>query len=885
MKDIIPARKQSPLLGLSGMGGGVGSNIVAGGAEKVYGEDIFSTYLYKGTNAANTVNTGLDMSGEGGLLWIKSRNSNRSHQLFDTVRGANKRISSDTFLAEGDDSNRNQTFTTTGFTLNNTYTDLNDNNVTYSSWNFRKAKGFFDIVKYDGNATSSSSPARQIAHNLGSVPGCIMIKCTTQNQSWAVYHRGIGNTKYLGLNGTTSATTSSAYWGDTDPTSTHFTVKHDGQVNENGHEYVAYIFAGGESTAATARSVDFDGNQDNLTFTSSSDFAYGTGDFTIECWIYLRANTTAFVLTDDASGGGEGYLYLAGQGTGVFNAIYAPQNGGGTLNSGTQANDLLGIKQWHHIAISRSSGTSRMFINGILRSTNSDTQNYGNQAIRIGGREDGTDHMNGLISNVRIVKGTALYTSSFKPSTEPLTNVTNTKLLCCNNSSLTGGTVLPNTPTANGNPVASTDSPFDDPDGFKFGEEGDQNMIKTGSYTGNGNNNGPEIYLGWEPQWLIFKTADEARDWKMVDTMRGAPTGTGDNAFNANEAEAESGNQDVVDILPTGFRITNNNPAYNDSEGTITYIAIRRLDPLVTKPIEAATEVFAMATGNGSSNIPNFTSGFPVDFGFYKTPASSGNWESGSRLSQGNYLYLNRTDAEGQWANMVFDSNVGWQNHSSHGSNYQSWMWKRYAGFDVVHYNFPTASGFYNLKHNLSKTPEMIWQKHRTTSDTWVIYHKDLNGGADPKNYYMEFNQNAEGTLGNVNYWGRSGTLTSDYFEINGQYRYTGATQYILFASVDGISKVGSYTGNGSTTGPIITTGFNPRFILLKDRGSGGTNWYTLDTLRGLGSGNDKRLQINETSQQDTGDYIDTSSTGFQLKTDWDQFNGNGANYIYYAHA
>ena len=106
----------------------------------------------------------------------------------------------------------------------------------------------------------------------------------------------------------------------------------------------------------------------------------------------------------------------------------------------------------------------------------------------------------------------------------------------------------------------------------------------------------------------------------------------------------------------------------------------------------------------------------------------------------------------------------------------------------------------------------------------------------------------------------------------------------MLFASVDGISKVGSYTGNASSSGPTITLGFAPRFIMSKVT-TGGTEWCVLDTTRGLDSGDDKRLSLDSASSQDTGDYIDPSSTGFQVVTNWDQFNGNNQTYIYYAHA
>ena len=147
-----------------------------------------------------------------------------------------------------------------------------------------------------------------------------------------------------------------------------------------------------------------------------------------------------------------------------------------------------------------------MFINGTEVDSATDNTNYDIDPtdITIGDRYNNSaasQWFNGNISNVRIVKGTAVYTSSFRPLTEPLTNVTNTKLLCCNNSSVTGSTVTPGTITANSNPAASTDSPFDDPEGFQFGEGGDQNVIKCGSFKGNQSNGNP-VHIGWEPQWL-----------------------------------------------------------------------------------------------------------------------------------------------------------------------------------------------------------------------------------------------------------------------------------------------------------------------------------------------------------------------------------------------
>ena len=146
-------------------------------------------------------------------------------------------------------------FTSTGFRVN-TNANVNDNNGKFTSWTFRKAKGFFDVVTYTGDGNTS----QQISHSLGCVPGMMLVKCTSESMSWAVYHRRTGNTRGLYLNGVGPGDTNSGFGNNTSPTSTHFTVSDADPdaftTNKNNATYVAYLFAGGESTAATARSVD-----------------------------------------------------------------------------------------------------------------------------------------------------------------------------------------------------------------------------------------------------------------------------------------------------------------------------------------------------------------------------------------------------------------------------------------------------------------------------------------------------------------------------------------------------------------------------------------------------------------------------------------------------
>ena len=128
---------------------------------------------------------------------------------------------------------------------------------------------------------------------------------------------------------------------------------------------------------------------------------------------------------------------------------------------------------------------------------------------------------------------------------------------------------------------------------------------------------------------------------------------------------------------------------------------------------------------------------------------------------------------------------------------------------------------------------------------------------------------------------------TSSVFTV-GDNTYVNATNgnfiSMLFCSVSGISKVGSYTGNGVKTGNVQTLGFQPRFILIKSAETA-ANWWVFDTTNGIVAGNENFMSLNTTNSTSAGDWIDLTSDGFDVVEDLSSINGNTKNYIYYAHA
>lgn len=207
--------------------------------EGVLVEDVFSTFLYEGTGQGRTITNGIDLAGEGGMVWLKDRTAIEDYYIFDTERGANKSVSSNlASVEETANTDRLTGFNSDGFDLGNS-NKINRNGDNFVSWIFRKQPGFFDVVTYTGDGVAG----RTVAHNLGSAPGMIWVKRLGSATDWAVYHRSEGATKYGYLNTTAAFGTSTGFWNDTEPTATEFTLGNTGVVNNSGSTYVAYLFA------------------------------------------------------------------------------------------------------------------------------------------------------------------------------------------------------------------------------------------------------------------------------------------------------------------------------------------------------------------------------------------------------------------------------------------------------------------------------------------------------------------------------------------------------------------------------------------------------------------------------------------------------------------
>ena len=172
--------------------------------------------------------------------------------------------------------------------------------------------------------------------------------------------------------------------------------------------------------AVNGASAYFDGSGDYISSSSSSDFAFGTGDFTVDFWFYLTASSWRLLLDQVYNSLGIAIWINPDRELGFWP---------GATEFATTA--PVNYNAWNHVALVRSSGVTRIYANGVSGATYSDSNNYTSTV----GFKVASDYVQetygykGYISNVRAVKGTAIYTSNFTPPTAPTTAVTNTKLL------------------------------------------------------------------------------------------------------------------------------------------------------------------------------------------------------------------------------------------------------------------------------------------------------------------------------------------------------------------------------------------------------------------------------------------------------------------------
>ena len=410
-----------------------------------------------------------------------------------------------------------------------------------------------------------------------------------------------------------------------------------------------------------------------------------------------------------------------------------------------------------------------------------------------------------------------------------------------------------------------------------FGTAGTDNVISCGSYS-----SATSVNLGYEPQWLMVKHATGGSgNWYIINNMTGFTTTAFGTRLFADLANAE-GNDSVASVTSTGF-----NSQLVDGAGTYIYIAIRR-GPMKTPT--SGTSVFEtkLHTGTGA-NAPLTGGSFPPDLFLSANRDTIRNRSAHDRLRGIGLLVLNLTNNEDTgYTNSLTSFNMtgisvgtdsSAQTINNSAKTYAHYYFGRAPGFmDVVCY---TGTGSATTQaHNLTVVPELMIVKARANARNWTVYSAATGNGG-----HLILND-ASAYEANSSDW-NSTTPTSSVFTVGGNYTVNdlnaGMVAY-LFATLAGVSKVGSYTGTGTTQ--TINCGFTAgaRFVLIKRTDSTGA-WYVWDSARGIVAGNDPYLLLNSTAAEVTNtDYVDTASSGFEISsTAPAAINANGGSFIFMA--
>jgi len=424
-----------------------------------------------------------------------------------------------------------------------------------------------------------------------------------------------------------------------------------------------------------------------------------------------------------------------------------------------------------------------------------------------------------------------------------------------------------------------------------FGLTGTDNVISCGTYTGNGSINGPIVTLGWEPQFLLIKNESSVTSWFITDNMRGftANSSGGDTVQLFPNTTGVEANNFYAQPSATGFQITDTSPDVNGSGENYIYIAIRR-GPM--KVPTSGTSVFGLNARTGTGANATVTGGAGVsDAVLVKNRGSAVASLFAARLTGTNYLVTSSTAAQVAAGTTILQANpwdvmdgvkVGTTSTITNASSntYINYLFDRAPSvFDVVCY---TGTGSTRtVAHNLAVVPELMIIRRRSTGDNWIVY-------SQPTGATLKLELNATDEARSASGFFNSTAPTSTVFTVQTNTAVNGSgSTYVayLFATCAGVSKVGSYTGNGTTQ--TINCGFGAggaRFVLIK-RTDSTSGWYVYDTARGMTVLTDPYLFLNNTdAEAATLGSVTTVSTGFALNsTILAAINVSGGSYIFLA--
>ena len=899
--------------------------------EQDYSVEGFSTVVYEGTRQNQYIGgTGFKPD----LVWIKTRSATGNSVLIDSVRGGDKALQSSTTSSEnqyGSQNDKITAFNNDGFTLGVDAAGygLNNDGVNTVAWNWDM--GGTTASNTNGSITSSvranttygqsivsdegNGNVHSIGHGLASAPDMIIRKSRDGVRNWAVWHKDLtANYALEGLN-TTGAEISggspSKYFRDVN--STTFSVGDDVSVNASGESYISYCF---HDVANYSKFGSYSGNGST------------TGP------VVTLGFSPAFVMIKRTDSALSWFIHDNVRDPSNPNtAILKPNSDSEEFNGTAVSVDFLstGFQLKNTDASFNASGGTYIY------AAFADTREYAYWYDQSGNNNDWTSEGGLTESDVMLDSPTNNFCtlnplamgSGVTLSEGNLSSVSSSWQWAKSTYGVGSGKWYWEVNHLNGgadNLFCGISKESFTAFGYNLATASAENYNVWG-YTSNlGYKEGQNTYASYG---AVFQTAGDvvgvALDMDagtIAFYKNGASQGT---AFSnvtgvvnpvwggVNSSVSEGIMNFGADSSFAGNKTPQGNSDANGI-GDFYYAPPSGFLALCTanlpEPDVIPSENFnpVLYTGNQAANVAVTGVGFEPSLVWGKNRSSASNhWLFDSVRGTTKMLQADQNNAEETQSGVTAFGSDGftlgtWIGSTKTGDDYVAWNWKAEgsastntsgsidssvlantaAGFSIASFTCPSGSGLYTVGHGLGAVPEFMIVKGRSATGNWHIYHKDVG---NTKAYFLN---NSTAGFTSTGYWGDTTPTSTVFTQSIGGTLDVGTTAIgYFFNSVDGYSKVGSYTGNGSADGPFVHCGFRPAFVMVKRTDAGG-GWHILDNKRASPFNEiEVRIEADNSDAENTGGPPDTDlvSNGFKLRTTFDNMNASGGTYIFLAFA
>ena len=790
---------------------------------------------------------------------------------------------------------------------NNNNSENTDGSIT-SSVKANTTNGF-SIATYTGNGTAGAT----FGHGLGVAPDMVIVKRRDGANSWQVYTSMLGATKFLELHSNGAEQTATNRWNDTAPSSSVVTLGDNSNVNSNGGTCVAYSFASvsGYSdfgsytgTGAAGNSITGLGFKPAFLMVKRTDAQTTYSNWWIQdstrnptnvgSKLNIAADTSAaetnaleidfdsdgFTLQDGSQGSnisGATYIYMAFADTrdATFFGDTSGNDNNWTPNKLNNTDVMPDSPVTNFATYNPALPSSMVLSEGNLEATQASTTwvtTAATFAVSSGKwyweskSTGGNYQMIGIVpdsySNYTSYAGSTADSYSYYPFSGQATSFK------FNNNA---GTVYGNLGTIGDIFSVALDLDAGTLEFFK------NNVSQGVAFTGLSGTFYPAV---------SNYTSDSIANFGQDSSFAGNETPQGNTDDN--------GQGDFYYAPPSGFLALNRNnlPA-----------------PTILDPADYFNTVLYTGDGTTDRDITGYD--FQPDFLWHKARNKTYNHylfdvvRGNSSLLKSNTTQAEYTSTTG-FNNFIsngfnVDQVSGWEMNES-GSTYANWGWlaggtavsntdgsitsqvsaNQDAGFSVVTYTGNATSGA-TVGHGLGVSPDMVIVKNRSAGSTsWPVYHNTMGTGDF---LYLNSTQQQFTDTGVFN------TAPTSSSIVLGSYSVTNGSGNDMiaycFSEIEGYSKIGSYTGNGSIDGPFVHCGFRPAWIMFKRTDDSGS-WFTFDNKRsGYNVDNDSLSPDLSTSEFDGAafNFIDILSNGFKMRDTFSGRNASGGSYTFIAFA